>query len=133
MKKELTRKQAIKQMRKVLLDVVDTSGEHSMCWVNARSRTLCRGFARFSDEELWERYGWIAERHGVKSREELEKLADQWQVQRKKLRRKKLSCDMGNCETDVCSGWDSHTNEALEEFYLCLCDRPVQIVESKLP
>lgn len=79
--KVVTRLQAIDDLRRAILQLVDD--EHSMCDTAKRLGIYCRGFAQYADEELFERYKWIVQRRGVKTREELEDLANRWQLARR--------------------------------------------------
>ena len=51
-------------------------GEMSICKLAAEKGIFCRGFRRYSDADLKQRYGWIAKRYPNASRAELEAMAD---------------------------------------------------------
>lgn len=108
----ISREQAIQQIRSALLRLVDD--DHSVCEFAAEKGILCRGFRRFTDEELRECYYWLA--HRAKSRQELEDLANRWQLARQILHEVPLSCDVQTIEHDVCRGWDGVTNEDLSRY-----------------
>lgn len=88
-----------------------------MCKVAADRRIFCHGFARWSDEELFRRFRWIAARKGAKSRAELEELANRWQLQRQEALGVAISCDVQQCDHDLCWGWDEFTPGQLARFY----------------
>jgi hypothetical protein len=110
----MTRAEAIRRLREALVAMTDD--EHSMCEVAARRGTYCRGFRRLTDEEFRERYGWIVRRNPKAKREELEQIANQWQLARQIVDRVPLSCDAQLKEHDTCDGWNEFTNEEIETF-----------------
>jgi hypothetical protein len=119
----LTREQAIDRLRRALLELVDD--EHSICEVATSKGILCRGFRQFSDAELEQRYHWLLERRGEQGREELEKLANRWQLARQFVQNSSLSCDVQAREHDTCCGWDDFTNHALEGYIREICGEDV--------
>jgi hypothetical protein len=123
--KTLTRQQAIDAIRHEILKLVDD--EHSACEVAGRLGIFCRGFKHFSDTELEKKYDWIVKKRNVKSRAELEDLANRWQIARQFVQNKELSCDVQLVENDTCSGWNEFSNVTLEKYYLELVKEPVQI------
>ena len=129
----VTREQAIDDIRTILLRLVDE--EHSMCEVAAREGIFCRGFRRMTDEELQSRYRWLVERRLPVSREQLEELANRWEVARTIVRGTSLSCDTQALEHDTCKGWDGFGDRELAEYHERLCGEPVEIdpVVSKEP
>jgi len=92
------------------------NGDVSICRLAAEAGIFCRGFRRYSDEELRERYGWIARRPEVKTRAAIESLADRWQLGRQEFDHAPTSCDAQQIEHDVCGGWDDFSDEELATF-----------------
>lgn len=119
----LTRPEAIEGIRKQLLSMVDD--EHSACQVAAENNIFCRGFRQYSDDELKERYDWLAKR--ASDREQLEDLANRWQLARALVQDKELACDVQCVERDTCHGWDTHSDEKLAEYYSQLFDEEVTV------
>lgn len=103
------------------------AGEMSICRLAARTGIFCKGFRRDSDEELKARYGWIARKNAGASREELEDLADRWQLARQDVLGARTSCDVQQLEHDVCGGWDDFTDEQLAVFLRELTGRSVVV------
>jgi hypothetical protein len=123
--KTLTRDQTIDGLRRALLELVDD--DHSMCQVAGQKGIMCRGFRQFTDAELEERYGWLVKRRGPKSREEIEDLANRWQIARQLVCDTSLSCDTQTREHDTCWGWDTYSDDQLREFYLSICGEEITI------
>lgn len=123
--KTLTRDEAIDQMRHALLDLADE--DHSICEVAAEKRIFCHGFKQWTDSELFRRFRWIAERRGVKTRAELETLANRWHLQRQEALGLPIACDAQQEDHDQCWGWDEFSNEQLESYYRELLNETVQI------
>src|SRR5947209_7323632 len=77
------------------------NGEMSVCRLAAESGIFCRGFRRFSDKELRQRFGWIAKKNPRMPREELEAVADRWQMARQDVDGVAVACDVQQIEHDV--------------------------------
>ncbi len=127
--KTLTRMQAIETLRDRIHDLVDE--EHSICEVAARRGIFCHGFSQWTFDELKRRYWWLAERRPHITREELERLANIWQVARRQVMGTDLACDTQTLEHDTCKGWDEWDNSALSRFVQELCGEPVEIVSDR--
>lgn len=113
--KPLTRDQAIAAIRRKLLQIVDD--EHSMCAIAAEKGIYCHGFAQYTDEQLKERYSWLMRDRPDLKREELEDLANRWELARQIVDKVPLSCDAQQCEHDTCLGWDTFDNPTIARFY----------------
>ena len=94
------------------------NGEVSICMLAAKNGIFCKGFHRYSDGELRRRYGWIARRYPDMPREELEEIADRWQLARQEVDGVATACDVQQMEHDSCNGWDDFTNDDLARFLL---------------
>jgi hypothetical protein len=113
--KPLSRAEVINLLRQELVKRAD--GEKSVCRVAADEGIFCRGFARYTDLELRRRYEWIVRRNPKMTREELEEIADRWQMARQEVEDSPLACDVQQKVHDTCRGWDDFNNEELSRFY----------------
>lgn len=102
-------------------------GDMSICRLAAQTGVFCKGFRRFTDDELQERFGWIAKKHPESTRPELEDLADRWQMARQDVLGALTSCDVQQLEHDSCGGWDDFSNEDLSAFLRELTGRKVVV------
>lgn len=123
-KPDVTRAEMIDLLRARLIGL---SGENSVCKAVADRGVFCRGFHRFDDAELRQRFAWIDRRLEDHSREELEAVADRWQLARQEVRQLPLACDVQQIEHDTCRGWDGFTTEELSRFYLELSGRSLAV------
>jgi hypothetical protein len=112
----LDRSGAIGELRKKLLSL--SSDEHSACEVAAENGIFCRGFKRYDDEQLRQRYAWLVRHDPTITREKLEEIADRWQMARQMVNDMPLACDVQRVEQDTCGGWDEFSNEDLARFCL---------------
>jgi len=113
----ISRAKAIAILRHNFIKELESSdGETSMCKLAAERGIFCNGFARYGDGELRRAYDWIAQKDATATREELEELANRWQVARQEVRELPLACDVQQREHDACRGWDEFTNEQLAQF-----------------
>ena len=103
------------------------NGEVSICRLAAENGFFCRGFRRFSDAELRERYGWIAKKAPAIERAALESVADRWQLARQEVYGAQTSCDVQQLEHDSCGGWDDFTDGELVKFLRELTGRIVEV------
>jgi hypothetical protein len=91
-------------------------GEKSACRVAQEQGIFCQGFARYTDLDLRRRYDWIARRSPEMTREELEEIADRWQMARQDVEDLPVACDVQQRVHDSCRGWDDFSNDELERF-----------------
>ena len=126
--KELTREQAIDDLRKALLAACGDD-DHSICRVAQEKNLFCRGFAQWKLHELKERYPQITRSRKRLTRAEMEDLADRWQVARQFATDEGLACDvqLHEGERRTCHGWDEFDDATLEKFHQELCGEPVHI------
>ncbi|HET9480646.1 MAG TPA: hypothetical protein VFP98_02730 [Candidatus Polarisedimenticolia bacterium] len=122
----LTREAAIRAIRAMLMAMTDE--EHSMCRVASEKGIYCKGFAKFSDEELRQRYNWLLRKNPQMSREQLEDLANRWQIARQIVDQVPISCDAQTIEHDTCAGWDGFDNAAIARFHQELGGGPIEVV-----
>ena len=121
----LNREEAIRAIRAAILGMVDE--EHSMCQIAAERGIFCHGFRQDTHEQLKERYDWLAKRRPDASREELEDMANRWQLARQVVLKVPLSCDAQTSDRDSCGGWDDFDNKTLERFYLEILGKEVTV------
>ena len=120
------RNEAIARLRSELLELTDV--ENSICKVAAEKGIFCRGFRRYSDDELRRRYDWIADRRPDLTREELEVIANDWQLAQQEVFELPMACDVQQRVHDTCRGWNDFTNEQLAKFYGQLTGQEIAIV-----
>lgn len=122
----IDRTEAIDGLRAELLKRMD--GDKSACRYAAEHGVFCRGFARYSDGELRQRYDWIARRRPYLSRGELEAIADRWQLARQEVGELPIACDVQQRLHDTCGGWDDFSNEELSRFLFELSGKNLAVV-----
>ncbi len=110
----IARSAAIRRLRDVLLLMTDE--DHSICRIAAERGIFCKGFKRYDDEELRQRYAWLVNRDPEISRHRLEDLADRWQLARQVFDAVPIACDAQQIEHDTCGGWDEFSDDDLVRF-----------------
>lgn len=110
----VSRAGAIAMLREELLKIA--SDERSLCLVAAERGIFCQGFSRYTDSELRARLASDAVLLREKSREEIEKLANLWMLNRQEALELPLSCDVEREEKDLCGGWDVFGDKVIERF-----------------
>ena len=125
--KELTRNEVIDSLRKALVAIAGE--DHSICKVAQERNLFCRGFAQWKLHELRDRYPQITSTRPRLSRQQLEDLADRWQMARQFVTDETLACDvqMHEGRHQTCKGWNEFDDEQLERFHLDLCGEEVKI------
>lgn len=122
----VSRGELIALLRSQLVQLGDD--ESSTCKVAADRQIFCRGFRRYSDEELKRRYGWIYRKQaGGGSRADLEDMANRWQLARQEVMARPTACDVQQLERDSCRGWDDFTSAELAQFYFESSGRTVVV------
>ncbi len=122
----VTRSGLIDLLREELLKLTSDEGS-SVCKAVAERGVFCKGFLRFTDAELRQRYQWIDRKLKRPSRKRLEEVADQWQIARQEVTQLPLACDVQQIEHDACRGWDDFTDAELSRFYRELSGRAVSV------
>lgn len=110
----MTREEAITILRLALTGLTDE--DHSACEVAAQCGIMCHGFKQYSEEELRERYSWLTDRRPQMSREDLEALANRWQLGRQTYYGLPCACDVQQIDQDSCRGWDGFSNGDLQRY-----------------
>ena len=121
----ITRNEAISRLREVLLSITDE--ETCVCKAVTERNIFCRGFRRLDDKELRERYWWIVRRRPDITREELEGIANDWQLAQQEVREVPLACDVQAKAQDTCRGWLDFSNDDLARFFAELTGQQVRI------
>jgi len=123
----VTREEVIDALRKELLAIAGE--EHSICQIAKEKNLFCRGFAQWKLHELKARYPQITRSRPRITREEMEDLADRWQMARQFVSHEGLACDvqMHEGQRQTCMGWDEFDDAQLEEFHLEVCGEEVHI------
>lgn len=126
--KSCTREEVIQELRRALLDAC--GDEHSICHVAKEKGLFCRGFAQWKLHELKAQYPQITRSRPRLSRDEMEDLADRWQMARQFVTGRELACDvqLGEGRFQTCKGWDEFTDEELARFHSELCGEEIEIV-----
>jgi len=126
--KECTRNQVIEHLREALLRTCDD--EHSLCQVAAQKGLFCRGFSQWKLFELKALYPQITRSRPHPTRQEMEELANRWQLARQFVTGEEISCDVQVAEHrfQSCMGWNEFTDEELALFHAEICGEEVQVV-----
>lgn len=104
-----------------------TDVENSICKVAAERGIFCNGFRRYTDEQLRERYGWIVSKRPELTRDELEQIANDWQLAQQEVYELPVACDVQRRVHDTCRGWNDFTNEQLAKFYYQVTGKEIQV------
>ncbi len=121
----LSRPAAIDEIRRIMKAL--PQDDQCACAIAARYGIFCKGFTRYSDEELKKRFAWIARPRPGVSRSELERLASAYHRGRQEVTGAEICCDVETREHCGCDGWNTFDNAALEAFYKDLTGRSCQI------
>ncbi len=105
----------------------------SACRAVADRGIFCRGFLRFTDAQLRQRFQWIDEKLQHPPRQVLEDVADRWHLARQEVTEMPLACDVQQMEHDSCRGWDDFSNAELIKFYREISGRNVSIRNEDAP
>lgn len=108
------RSQAIDLLRSAMIERI--GDDESACRWAAQQGVFCRGFAQFTEAELRAKYEWITRRRPRLTRRELEEIADRWQLARQEVSELPIACDVQQRGHEMCSGWDSFSNDELGHF-----------------
>lgn len=122
----IERAEVINLLRSELLKHTDS--ETSACKYAADRGVFCRGFARFDDAEMRRKYNWITRRRPDMTREELEDVANRWQLARQDVDALPVACDVQQIEHDMCRGWDDFSNQELAQFYSSMTGKQIVVV-----
>lgn len=121
----VTRDEAIKRLRTVLLSL--TNEERCACKAVADKNVFCKGFRQWGDKELRERYWWIVRKRPDITREELEGIANDWQLAQQDVRDLPLACDVQTTVQDTCRGWNDFTNDELAVYFRQLTGKEIRV------
>jgi hypothetical protein len=121
----MTRPQAIAAIREHLTRQCDE--EHCACSAAAHLGVFCQGFRNLSDEQLRQRFGWIARSRPGASREELERLVSLYHLGRQEVGGFAICCDAETRDHCGCDGWNMFDNDAIAKTYKELTGRDAVI------
>ncbi len=117
----MTRPEAIAAIREHLAKQCDE--EHCACSAAAHLGVFCKGFGSLSDEQLRQRFDWIAARRPGASREELERLVSLYHLGRQEVGGFAICCDAETRDRCGCDGWNMFDNDAVAKTYKELTGR----------
>ena len=124
--KSVSREEAIELLKSELSKF--TTDSDSICKIAGEKNIFCKGFKHYTPKELFERYDWLTKNRHIHSREELEKLANQWQLARQEVNQCEFACDAQTAEHDTCLGWDEFSNQDLEKFIKEIAGQDISIL-----
>ena len=84
-----------------------------------QQQLFCRGFSAWNDQELAEHFHWFGNTRPGVEREELEALADRWQLADQTSRRLRVPCDIGESAPVLrcgCQGWERFDDRQLHQL-----------------
>jgi hypothetical protein len=127
----ITRETAVAQIRRQLIAMREEG--KSVCQMAAEKGILCRGFSRDTDEELRWRYAAAIQPAGDLAREEMERRANAWQLERQRDEGTLLCCDVQYMFYETCRAWDDFSNDELARFCHELLGEQVRVMGEKSP
>jgi hypothetical protein len=127
----ITRETAVAQIRRQLIAMREEG--KSVCQMTAEKGILCRGFSRDTDEELRWRYAAAIHPGGDLAREEMERRANAWQLERQRDEGTLLCCDVQYMFYETCRAWDDFSNDELARFCHELLSEQVQVMGKRSP
>lgn len=111
---KITREVAVARIRQQLIAISEKG--KSVCEIAAEKKLFCRGFHRDTDDELRWRYADRIPGALGMTRDELERRANAWHLERQKQEGTLLCCDVQSMCYETCRAWDDFSNEDLERF-----------------
>lgn len=120
-----TRAEAIARLRRELLGLCGDG--LSMCRVAAARGIFCRGFRRWPAREFHDRWKNTLGVSTHLNREQMEVLADLWQLTEQLRTGQALICDAQTSRPGACRGWDEFSDEDLAGFCRQLLGRDVSV------
>ncbi len=121
----LSRAEAIGRLRACLRKYTDE--ETSICKAAADRGMFCKGFTRYTDDELRRRYSWIVEKRPEMTRAELEQVANDWQLAQQEVYELPIACDVQQKVRDTCRGWNDFTDDQLARFFFQMTGQQISI------
>ena len=121
----ISRDELITRLRREFAKFTDI--ENSICKVAAERGIYCKGFKRYTDAELRQKYQWIVNKRPELTRDELETIANDWQLAQQEVYELPTACDVQRKVHDTCRGWNDFTNEQLAKFYYQVTGKEIQV------
>jgi len=109
------REELIALIRSELVKLTDE--ENSICKVAAARGIFCRGFNRYSDAELRRKFDWIVRKRPDLTRDQLETIANDWQLAEQQVHERPIACDVQREIHDMCNGWEDFGTDQLQRLY----------------
>jgi hypothetical protein len=109
-----TRAEAIERLRRALQTLRDDG--RSTCEVAAERGIFCLGFRRWPASEFDRRWRRALGRSTHLSREQMERLANIWQLAEQIRCRVALACDIEATERTACRGWEEFSDADLARY-----------------
>ena len=125
-----TRQEAISRLRVALRKLTDD--EHPICQVAAERGIFCHGFRRWSDSEFDQRFRGALGRSTHLSREQMEDLANVWQLAEQIRRRVGFACDAQD-GSGGCRGWDEFSDADLARHCGEILGRRIRVLRQRTP
>lgn len=124
-----TREQALKRIRRFL--ATQRRGDETTCQTAARLGIFCRGYDRWSTDQLRRLYPTIAQQLPPDaSRDELLELIQVWDKARLILTRAPTTCDAKALDNEGCLGFDRFSNEQLKRLFPRLFRKSDRIISA---
>lgn len=122
----ISRSELIDRLRTALSELTDEGT--SICKVATERGFFCRGFAKHGDAQLRHKYAWIVRKRPGMTRQQLEEVANDWQLAQQAVHASGLACDVQSVLHDTCGGWDDFTDEQLAEAYREITGKEVDVL-----
>ena len=122
---KLSRNEIVSRLRRELMKSTDV--ETSACKLASDKGVFCTGFKRYTDAELRERYNWIVRKRPDMTRDQLEQIANDWQLAQQEVHEMPIACDVQAKLNDTCRGWTDFNDEQLAKFYYQLTGKEVVV------
>jgi hypothetical protein len=122
----ISRDTAVGRIRRQLIAMQEEG--KSVCQIASEKNILCRGFHHDTDDELRWRYADRIAGAASLPRQELERRANMWQLERQRREGTLLCCDVQYMFNETCRAWDDFTNEELAQFCQELLGEQVRVI-----
>jgi hypothetical protein len=111
-----TRAEALDRIREFLR--TQQQSDETTCQTAARLGIYCRGYDKWSDDQLREVYPWLAKKLPAEApRQALLNLIVAWDGARMLVHKTDVTCDAHAIDQDACLGFDRFSNQALKRMF----------------